>query len=121
MFETQEQWEERIKARIPSLPKWAQQRIEDLDRKIAELERRVALLSEGPAESDTVIPGGGTYPDRELGLGVRIGFRLPTGTIEAHVNREGYLEVRATGLDTGALVAQPQSSNVLRVKSDRWW
>jgi hypothetical protein len=121
MIETQAQREERRATKVPGLPKWAQQHIADLERKVADLERHVALLSEGPAESDTVVDGLGIYPDRELGQGVIIGFRLPTGTIEAAV-RGGYLEVRDKGLGMlGTLVAQPQSSNVLRIKSDGYW
>jgi hypothetical protein len=121
-IETQEQQSVR---RLAAIPKWAQQHIADTERKVAELQARVAALSQGPAESDTVVDGLGTYPDRELGLGVIIGFRLPDGVvIEARVHPDGYLEIREKGVGssgTGALIVQPKSGNVLCIRSGEWW
>jgi hypothetical protein len=105
-----------------ALPKWAQQHIADTERRVAELEARVAALSQGPAESDTVVDGLGTYPDRELGLGVIIGFRLPGGVVIEAVVRGDYLRIRDRGDGAGgALVVQPETGNVLRVRSDGVW
>jgi hypothetical protein len=109
--------------RFARLGKWAQQYIGDLERKVAELEARVAVLSEGPALSDTAVDGLGTYPDRELGLGARVKFTLPDGSsVTAHV-RGDYLELNAMGPDlrSDGIVVQPGSGNVLRVQTDRYW
>jgi hypothetical protein len=105
-------------ARFARLGKWAQQYITDLERKVGELEARVAALSQGPAGSDTVVDGLGTYPDRELGLGAIIGFRLPTATIEAKVSSHGYLNISS---EDGALIVQPYVSNVLRIRPGQVW
>jgi hypothetical protein len=110
-------------ARMGGLAKWAQQHIADTERKVAELEARVAALSQGPAESDTVVDGLGTYPDRELGLGVSIGFRLPDGSLIRARVRDSWLELNALGPGqrSDGIVSQPSSGNVLRVRSDRFW
>jgi hypothetical protein len=116
----QEQWAAR---RLAALPKWAQQYIADTERKAAELEARVAVLSKGPDGSDTVVDGLGTYPDRELGRGIYVTFRLPDGSqIRAQVHGE-YLELNALGPGqrSDGIITQPGSGNVLRVRTDRYW
>jgi hypothetical protein len=109
--------------RFARLSKRAQQYIEDLEREVAELKARVAALSQGPAESDTVVDGLGTYPDRELGLGVFVTFRLPDGSLIRVQVHGDYLELHAMGPDlrSDAIVVQPGSGNVLRVQTDRFW
>jgi hypothetical protein len=109
-------------ARLQSLPKWVRNRLEVQDRRIADLTRRVAELSEGSARSDTAVNGQGVYPDRELGMSAIIRFRLPGGTIEAAIQGD-YLNIRNTGAggESQALVVQPQISNVVRIRPDRWW
>jgi hypothetical protein len=108
-----------------NVPKWAQRVIEDRDRQIAQLTRRVAELSEGPEDSD-VIEHDYVNPSRPLRKGAVIRFLMGEGEyIEVHHDRKGggFLELRGSGSqrDSGALAVQPQVSNVLRVRLDRHW
>ena len=66
------------------------------------------------------------HPSRPLGKGATIRFLMRDGEyIEVGHNREGlgFLELSGSGShrDTSALSAQPQVSNVLRVRLDRNW
>jgi hypothetical protein len=111
---------------VSRLPKWAQRVIEDRDRQIAQLTRRVTELSEGPADSD-VIEHDYVNPDRPLGKGVIIRFLFPGEEyIEIRHQREGrgFLELTGTGRTKGsqALAVQPRgAANSLRVRLTEYW
>ena len=105
------------------LPKWARNRIEDQDRKIAELTRQVNLLSEGPADSD-VIQHDYVYPPRPLGRGVIIRFLMADGEyIEVQHGKNGYLELRGSSGNwaSSALTVQGPVINALRVRLTEVW
>lgn len=111
-----------MKQSTASLPAWARRRIETLERQLAERDRKIAQLSEGPAESDTVVNSHGIYPDRELGTGVEVTFRLPDGSEIRAAVRGKYVELNAIGpeLRSWSISAQPSSGNVLRVRPVDW-
>jgi hypothetical protein len=106
-------------AQLARLPKWAQEEIGYQEQKIAELTARIAELSAGPEDSDTIAMDY-IYPDRPLGKGILIRFLMPGGgRIEASVNRgSGSLELRADAdkADSQSLAVQPSASNSLRVR-----
>ncbi len=107
------------KTRTARLPAWAQNRIHQLEQDLAGAREHIALLSDGPADSD-VIAHDYEHPDRLLGRGVIIRFLLGTGYIEVSHGREksGYLELRTGG---GALISQPLYGNVIRIREGGFW
>jgi hypothetical protein len=117
------EWDEKNAARLAGASRWVQEYIADLERRAAELEARVAALSEGPAKSDTAVDGLGVYPDRELGRHVLVTFRLPDGSLIRTHTADEYLELNAlgSGLSGDCIITQPSSGNVLRVRTDRYW
>jgi hypothetical protein len=100
-------------------PRWAQDEISYLKRRLAEAQDRIAVLSEGPADSSVLVPGAG-YPDRLLGRDPVIRFLLDGGYIEVQHDRENreYLIVRSCGdtQKTSGLAIQPSVSNAVRVR-----
>lgn len=105
-------------ARIASLPKWARQEIERLQRNEA---AHVALLTAGPEDSDTFAdPYGHTRP---LGRGTTIVFRLGDGDgrdsdirIRTEVLRDGRTVLDVNG-GVGGLAVFPRASNSVEIGS----
>lgn len=107
------------------LPKWAQTKIEVLEKDVEWHRRRLAEALGGPEDSNTYID---TYTDineRKLNLpnDSRVVFRLPNGhQLEARLYHDGtYVELRSTGLMSGSLEVQPQASNSAKVRIGGHW
>lgn len=119
---------------ITKLPRWAQQRIAMLERDVAWWQGKATAGEAEPTNTyiDRLI--GGPEERRYLPDGEQVTFELPDTTagpgtppsgpwvhritVRVHHDR-GFLDVSdATG---GALVVQPQSSNVVRIKGTEWW
>lgn len=101
------------------LPRWAQGRIAELERRLqaAEAAADAARLATAPAESDTLIDPHEPVPIG-LGTGPRVRF-LPAGPgdtlrrwVDVRVDPFGYVEVM--GGDVFAI--EPQSSNLIRIR-----
>jgi hypothetical protein len=100
------------------LPLYAQQHIGWLAMRVAGLTREVAELRAGPEKSNVYIKKF-EGPDRLLGIGTGIRFRLagarPDAEIEVrHGATPGVLEVTCPSGD--ALHVTPQASNIIRVR-----
>ena len=110
--------DEPTEAQLAKLPRWARDRITWLQQKQADAARTIAILSAGPEDSDTFIRDH-VHPDRMLGTGTEVSFRLPAsdgheaGQVTAGVSKHGVLEIMA---HDGSLHITPQSSNVVRVR-----
>lgn len=93
-----------------SLPKYARLHIAELNREIESLR---AQLDGDNADSDVSIYGS----VRPLPRNSAIVFSLPGEAIIA-ARKDGYLEIRT---NDGALEVQSQSSNVIKVRTGKWW
>jgi len=112
---------------MKNVPKWAQRVIEDLEQQVAQLTRRVAELSEGPASSNVRVRGY-PHPDRQLGNGVPVAFAIGE---QAHGNRTditvehsredpGVLEILLTSDRSGlTLYTSPVVSNHIRLSTGK--
>lgn len=112
------------------LPKWAQSEIKVLQMRVTE--HRAMLAGTLPSETDTWISRF-TVPSAPLEQHERIAYRLDalgmnedyassSTVLEAYVrgNRpDAHLEVTTQGGE--ALIVQPVSSNVIRIKQGKWW
>lgn len=101
---------------VERLPKWAQDRISQLE---ADVEYWKRLATAGPEDSDTFVRHYAD-DDKPLGAGQRISFRWTDGRgewpgfteIEAYIDGD-HLTVRASN---GGLYVQPSASNSIRVR-----
>lgn len=99
------------------LPKWAQQHITNLERRVARLE---SAASVGPEDSDTFAAV--THElEKPLGAGTRIRFDLPggrQGTLRDHIDARTEDDTLViVGSDTFQVL--PSSSNLVRVRIGR--
>ena len=92
---------------VTKLPRWAQSRIQKLERDVDYYQRK---LSAGPENSDTFADA---YSDarRPLGPGTIVEFRLPEGRVRIRTDEHGYLDVNGDD----RIQIEPQASNAVRV------
>lgn len=105
---------------VTRLPKWAQGRISMLEQRLGDALDHIETLSspEANADTDTLVFSYGVRPDVKLEKGAMIRFTLPEGNhVDVRV-RGTYLDVTT---DHGSILAQPQSSNVMRIRAGEWW
>jgi hypothetical protein len=109
--------------REDKLPKWAQDQLATLRRKVTDAERRAeeARLASGPEDSDTFLHPHDEIPVR-LGRGEPVRFQLGENYfdyLDVRIKRDRrdgpYLELMSGG---GVLALRPQVSNVVRVRVD---
>ena len=104
----------KIDGDITKLPKWAQSRIQRLERDIAFYQER---LAEGPENSDTFAEPYAT-PPRPLGRETTVELRLGDNGEAIHVRTERDTRGRRSVYVYGSnmhLSVQPLSSNTLRI------
>jgi hypothetical protein len=111
-----------LTARIATkAPAWAQDVIYRLDRQLAEARKRIAELSEGPADSNVRTSDYSDHPDRLLGRNTRIAFDLDGGgTVVVHHGEkaENTLEVYCTSMSMSNHYPHitPASANTFRIR-----
>ena len=107
-----------LRNKMARLPKWAQNLIANQDRLLAERDRHIAELSAGPEDSDVYVHDY-VHPDRLLGKGVPVSFRIANGIITVKHSKQtpGALEIRSTSNRAfQPLYITPQVSNVFQVR-----
>jgi hypothetical protein len=95
-----------------TLPKWAQQEMERLERERDSWKEKVFYAAAEKGFTDTSL----RYrpePDRGLPIGSTVVFKTITGEIEARM-KDAKLEVRAL---SGLVVIEPYTSNVVCISS----
>lgn len=104
-----------------ALPAWARTRIEDLERRQAELLAWIEQLSAGPDDSNVRVRNS-VHPDRPLGRNAQVAFDLGGPgqrsfiTVEHSAERPGTLEIRVVSDRTGmTLLTAPVVSNHIRL------
>ncbi len=100
---------------ITKLPKWAQSEIISLRNQVADLNEQLSQIQHGGNVlrwQDVLATESHGIPDRAIVVATVEG-----GEIELTA-RNGLLDIRAY---RGAIIAQPLSSNWLRVKSGEYW
>lgn len=108
-----------MKGDVTKLPKWAQQEIARLERSV---EHWQGVASQG-SEDSTVFADAYSDAPRPLGEDPVITFSpigMGIGSIRVTRSKRGsnVIEVMA---NEGVLEVSPQSSNVIRVRVNRWW
>jgi hypothetical protein len=101
-------------ASIDRLPKWAQEHINGLNRRINQLATELEVaVGEEPPDCNTWVHGTtrNDYAEKPLGRSVRIRFRTREGDMEAYVDLDGMLAVRG---DTDIVVV-PSATNSVNV------
>jgi hypothetical protein len=100
---------------VTKLPKWAQDHITVLERDLAHWK---AKASDGPEGADTFVRYYGT-DDKPLGTEPTILFVLDGREAGLQVRKEGGV-LLVSSID-GAVGVQPQSSNVVRIRTEGYW
>lgn len=101
------------------LPKWAQAEMNDLERMVRDRDAALEQLSNQHEGTNTFLHGYRQLPV-QLPRDSRIFFQLGNDGVAARIRRD-YLEIMGTGPGFSSLLAQPQSSNVLRIKVGDWF
>lgn len=103
---------------ITKLPVWAQDRIRSAESRVASLERKVDLLFDGEAESNTHwLDLAGTYKPRPLPKGALIRFSIDKyDYIEVRLDDDGHLNMHGNATD---LAVKPQAANHILVSFRR--
>lgn len=105
--------------RISKLPRWAQDHIHDLERKVTELERKVdAAYDTNPDETDVFLEDG--MNDRPLPRHSTVVFKMTDVNKRRHqredirvrVDRDGMLEI----MGGNTISIKPQATNLVRVR-----
>lgn len=98
-------------------PVWVQDIIYRLDRQLYERDRQIALLSDGPEDSNVRIRDH-VYPDRPLGVGTTVDFLVSGGFIQVEHSKHNHevLEVRAVAHGMNhSLALKPTTGNSFKV------
>jgi len=115
--------------KLARLPQWAQREIERLRRELASQQARIAELTAGPENSDTVAdpyaamhsPARKPFP---LGNGTTVQFKMgPDASNDLHAavidrGQGRVLEVRSPGGSGGRMAVRPVASNVVQIAMD---
>ena len=97
--------------KITNLPKWAQDEIDDRDRKITELERMIDRMAQTEPGAVTAMRSG--IPDLSLPDSTRVRFNVPGGSIEAHISSEDK-RLHVYAINSSCLLAVlPRASNTV--------
>lgn len=108
--------------RLERLPKWAQSEIQVLQQKLEDAEKRIAELSAGPEETDTLVQD---YVRQNIPLppGAHVRFVLDADNyIEANLENHTWigriLKVRSSGSASGSIVVLPTGANSISLSVD---
>lgn len=99
-----------------NLPKWAQEEIQDLERRVVDLQKERSV---GPENSNTFLEGAGHIRslDTPLGTDVRIRFEVgPREGFLCSVVDNRILQITDVGLGLRSISIEPVASNRINVR-----